>query len=47
MSDRCGSAKRDGVSVALTTAPDLGDGPVNELDYIPGITKGKDIDQSS
>lgn len=32
-----GIAKRGGLIVRLPSAPDLGDGPVHELEYSPGI----------
>lgn len=33
---RGGVARKDGVEVRLTAAPDLGDGPVDRIDYAPG-----------
>ncbi len=33
---RGGAARLDGVEVRLAEAPDLGAGPVDRLDYVPG-----------
>jgi hypothetical protein len=36
-----GVAKKHGTTVTLTGAPDLGRGPVHELDYIPEIDQAE------
>ena len=36
-----GLAKKHGTTVTLTSAPDLGRGPVHELDYVPEIDQAE------